>query len=76
MSIITVLALTFVTILFVVVLAACTSFANRSPADVELPDGDWTGAANLFPIDPVVTGAGARHNAQVTKRPLKMHSWI
>lgn len=76
MSIITVLALTCVIVLFVVILAACTSFPNRSPAEANLPDGDWIGAVSLADADPVTTVAGARPNAHAAPRPLKMHSWI
>lgn len=52
MSIITVLALTFITLLLVVVLAACSSFPSRSSADTDPSDNDWVGPARLSQTDP------------------------
>jgi len=76
MSIITVLALAFAILLFVVVLAACTSFAGSSPAEVDLPDGDWVGAAALSHADRVKAAASPAPSMPRMQRPLKMHSWI
>ena len=76
MSIITMLALVFVTVLVVVVLAACTSYPNGSPADTDSLEGDWIGTASRSQADPVTTIAGARPATHATRRSLKMHSWI
>ncbi len=76
MSIITVLALISISLLVVVVLAACTSFPNHSTANDDLPDGDWVGEASFSRKHPMKVVVGTGHNAQSAKRPLKMHSWI
>jgi len=74
MSIITVLALTFVTLLLVVVLAACASFPSRIVADMDAPDSDWSGMTTLSLSAAAKEAAGNRPGAKVTRLSLKVHS--
>lgn len=76
MSIITVLALAVVTLLLVLVLAACSLFPNRGSADKESPDGDWISTTRLSAGKPAAAAASARQPVRATRVPSKMHSWI
>ena len=74
MPIITVLALVFISLLLVVVLAACTSFPSRIVADMDAPDSDWSGMTTLSLSAAAKQAAGHRAGAKVKRRPLKIHS--
>lgn len=76
MSLITVLALSVITLLLVVVLAACSSFPNRSSADMDSPDGDWIGTARRSAGGSGAPATKTGQAVRATRAPSKMHSWI